>query len=95
MTPVELRTIVSRSGVNNRHDERQDPTVRASSATVLLAALGLVGVMATQGASQGPGGDEAKIKTGFAIAPVPLDLSGKNPALVGLGSYIVNAQIQP
>jgi mono/diheme cytochrome c family protein len=29
---------------------------------------------------------------GFRIAPVPLDLQGKNRALVGLGSYIVNAQ---
>ena len=37
-------------------------------------------------------GDESKIKTGFAIAPVPLNLRGKNRALVGLGSYIVNAQ---
>jgi hypothetical protein len=37
-------------------------------------------------------GDESKIQQGFAIAPVPLDLHGKNPALVGLGSYFVNAQ---
>jgi hypothetical protein len=36
--------------------------------------------------------DEAKIKRGFEIAPVYLDLKGKNRALVGLGSYIVNAQ---
>jgi len=36
--------------------------------------------------------DESKIKQGFAIAPVPLNLEGKNRALVGLGSYIVNAQ---
>lgn len=36
------------------------------------------------------GGDESKIQQGFAIAPVPLDLRGKNRALVGLGSYIVN-----
>ena len=36
-------------------------------------------------------GDESKIQQGFAIAPVPLDLQGKNRALVGLGSYIVNA----
>jgi len=35
--------------------------------------------------------DESKIKTGFAIAPVPLNLKGKNRALVGLGSYLVNA----
>jgi len=35
---------------------------------------------------------ESRIKIGFAIAPVPLNLAGKNRALVGLGSYIVNAQ---
>ena len=38
----------------------------------------------------GKGEDESKIQQGFAIAPVPLDLRGKNRALVGLGSYIVN-----
>ena len=37
-------------------------------------------------------GDDHRIRLGFAIAPVPLDLRGKNRALVGLGSYIVNAQ---
>jgi hypothetical protein len=36
--------------------------------------------------------DESKIQIGFKIAPVPLNLKGKNRALVGLGSYIVNAQ---
>jgi hypothetical protein len=35
---------------------------------------------------------ESRIQTGFAIAPVSLNLQGKNRALVGLGSYIVNAQ---
>jgi len=34
---------------------------------------------------------ESKIKIGFEIAPVPLSLAGKNRALVGLGSYLVNA----
>jgi hypothetical protein len=33
----------------------------------------------------------SKIKIGFAIAPVPLNLAGRNKALVGYGSYIVNA----
>jgi hypothetical protein len=33
-----------------------------------------------------------EIRIGFAIAPVKLDLRGKNPLLVGLGSYVVNAQ---
>jgi hypothetical protein len=35
---------------------------------------------------------ENRILTGFNIAPVKLNLRGKNLALVGLGSYIVNAQ---
>ena len=33
---------------------------------------------------------ESTIQRGFEIAPVPLNLKGKNRALVGLGSYIVN-----
>jgi len=33
--------------------------------------------------------DESKIKTGFDIAPVKLNLKGKNRALVGMGSYLV------
>ena len=36
-------------------------------------------------------GDESKIQQGYAINPVPLNLGGKNRALVGLGSYIVNS----
>src|SRR5262245_11962405 len=36
--------------------------------------------------------ENSMIQVGFAIAPVKLDLRGKNPALVGRGSYIVNAQ---
>jgi hypothetical protein len=35
---------------------------------------------------------DERIARGFAIAPVPLNLNGKNRAFVGLGSYIVNAQ---
>jgi hypothetical protein len=33
-----------------------------------------------------------RVRQGFAISPVPLDLTGKNRFLVGRGSYIVNAQ---
>ena len=33
---------------------------------------------------------ESQIQRGFEISPVPLNLRGKNRALVGLGSYIVN-----
>jgi hypothetical protein len=35
----------------------------------------------------------SRVQKGFAIAPVPLNLNGKNLALVGLGSYIVNATV--
>ncbi len=35
--------------------------------------------------------DDSKVQIGFEIAPVPLNLWGKNRELVGLGSYIVNA----
>jgi hypothetical protein len=38
-------------------------------------------------------GEDWKVERGFAIAPVPLNLAGKERRLVGLGSYIVNAQI--
>ena len=67
-----------------------------SAASILLVACLLATSVAVR--SQGPpakpeaANDEAsKIQIGFAIAPVPLDMRGKNPALVGLGSYIVNA----
>jgi hypothetical protein len=46
-----------------------------------------------QASGRNGGDDEAsEIQQGFAIAPVPLNLAGKNRALVGLGSYIVNGQ---
>jgi len=38
------------------------------------------------------GSNESRIQRGFEIAPVPLNLAGRNRELVGLGSYIVNAQ---
>jgi hypothetical protein len=36
--------------------------------------------------------DKRKIDIGFRVAPVPLNLKGKDEELVGLGSYIVNAE---
>ena len=36
-------------------------------------------------------GEDARIRRGFEIAPVPLNLKHKNRDLVGLGSYLVNA----
>src|SRR5262249_38800850 len=53
-------------------------------------ALTVVLLSAPKSQAQG-GGDESKIQQGFAIAPVHLNLQGKNRALVGLGSYLINA----
>jgi hypothetical protein len=58
---------------------------------LLFMALCMVWTLRPTSAGDG-GEDESRIKRGFDIAPVPLDLAGKNRALVGLGSYIVNAQ---
>jgi hypothetical protein len=68
---------------------------KAAGATVSLAAIVLVGMLINSSpgrAQDGGNSNESKIQQGFAIAPVPLNLTGKNRALVGLGSYIVNAQ---
>ena len=35
---------------------------------------------------------QSEVQIGFAIAPVTLNMKGKNPALVGKGSYLVNAK---
>lgn len=35
---------------------------------------------------------ESRIQRGFAVAPVHLNLAGRNLALVGLGSYLVNTE---
>jgi hypothetical protein len=64
--------------------------VGVCTATVLASALYLAPRL--QAHDDDRDGDEAKIRRGFEIAPVHLDLAHKNRALVGLGSYIVNAQ---
>src|SRR5258708_38945793 len=60
---------------------------------VAIATVAAVGILLGGSAcADGGGSDESKIRQGFAIAPVTLDLARKNHASVGLGSYIVNAQ---
>jgi hypothetical protein len=66
---------------------------KGAGAVAAIFAIGLAGMMisAPRGQAQNDGSDEeSKIQQGFAIAPVPLNLAGKNRALVGLGSYLVN-----
>jgi len=69
-------------------------TLVASLSVVSLMTIGVaVGLSGRAPAlAANPDSEQSRIQRGFAIAPVLLDLSGKNRALVGLGSYIVNAQ---
>ena len=71
--------------------------VKASVAFVVIAltivAFAIVSSTRVARAVDDNDNDESRIRRGFEIAPVPLNLAGKNHALVGLGSYIVNAQI--
>ena len=66
------------------------------SAALAVAILIGISILSPKGQASGDDNDrkdeESEIRKGFAIAPVPLNLEGKNRALVGLGSYIVNAQ---
>ncbi|MBW8878455.1 MAG: cytochrome C [Acidobacteria bacterium] len=64
---------------------------------ILIIPFALVGLALTlspasqgQRASADPDGD--RIAIGYRIAPVPLNLHNRDHSLVGLGSYIVNAQ---
>ncbi len=68
------------------------------TAAMIAAALAVTlthspkGRAASGGDDRGDGDDrDPRIQRGFAIAPVNLNLAGKNRALVGLGSYLVNA----
>lgn len=71
---------------------------KAAIALVLFWAVMAVALVSSryvtaQNKSNDDGDDEdSRIKQGFAIAPVPLHYNKKNRELVGLGSYIVNAQ---
>ncbi len=63
-----------------------------TGAALAVAMAGTLLVHSLSAQAQGPENDpESRIEQGLAIAPVPLNLGGKNRALVGLGSYLVNA----
>ena len=70
--------------------------VKPAGAIAIFAAIVLAGMLSSSPRTRAIADDnesnESKIQRGFEIAPVPLNLAGKNRELVGLGSYIVNAQ---
>jgi hypothetical protein len=68
-------------------------TAGAESALALVVLMGTL-ISSPRGQAEDTGDEFSRIRQGFAIAPVPLNLNGKNPTqvdLVGLGSYWVNA----
>ena len=61
------------------------------SGTAAVMAMVLAGLTSSSTNGKASGDEsESKIQRGFAVAPVKLNLTGKNRALVGLGSYLVN-----
>jgi hypothetical protein len=70
--------------------------VKALGAVAAIVAIVLAGMLIRSPRVQASEDDgdrsDSRVKRGFEIAPVPLKLEGKNRSLVGLGSYIVNAQ---
>src|ERR1700676_5682483 len=68
--------------------------LRAAATAAVFAGILFAGVVisATRARADGQDDENSKIQIGFEIAPVHLNLAGKNRELVGLGSYIVNLQ---
>src|SRR5258708_16090375 len=64
-------------------------TMAACAAIVLAGSV--AGILRAHADGDDRSAEESKIRRGFEIAPVPLNLRNKNRELVGLGSYIVNA----
>jgi len=62
-------------------------TLALAGATLVVMLSRSPGVKAQDDNDEG-----SQIRIGFKIAPVPLNLEGKNRDLVGLGSFIVNGQ---
>ena len=69
----------------------------AAGALLTLGVIALAGLLSSSPSVQAQDDwhkhniETSRIKLGFEIAPVPLNLEGKDPGLVGLGSYWVNA----
>ena len=71
---------------------RSEHFARPAAVVVAVVAFGVVGMLSSPLPLQAQDPSETSlIQQGFAIAPVPLNLAGRNRDLVGLGSYLVNA----
>lgn len=65
--------------------------VSAAALAVALISIAWMASVAKDGDDHDKRGDQSRVEQGFYIAPVPLNLKGKDRELVGLGSYLVNA----
>jgi hypothetical protein len=79
-----------RKGIAMNNRARIQRAIGSTAACVMLVLLPMGVASADRGEDRGDESD-SRIQRGFDIAPVELNLKGKNRALVGLGSYIVNA----
>jgi len=70
--------------------------IKPAAAAAAFAAIVVAGIVSNSPrvrAQNDVDEGDSRIQQGLAIAPVHLNLDGKNLALVGLGSYIVNATV--
>ena len=72
--------------------------LKPAAAATAFAAILLAAMLNTPPRVKATGDDDEqhqrlRVQRGLDIAPVHLNLEGKNRALVGLGSYIVNATV--
>ena len=70
-------------------------TNHQAARVAIVAALSMIAAGAAFGLlrdakADDDGDHDPRVRRGFEIAPVPLNLAGKNRELVGLGSYLVN-----
>jgi len=71
---------------------KQHKDFRSLGAGAALIAAVAAGVLIMTARGHAADDDsESKVQRGFAISPVTLNLAGRNRALVGLGSYLINA----
>jgi hypothetical protein len=78
---------------NKRKDEKMKMKGLVWTLVLSVAAFTMWTLLPTAPVySQADDPTASQIRRGYEIAPVALDLRGRNRALVGLGSYIVNAQ---
>ncbi len=61
------------------------------SSAVVLGAIVASGWMSGRDVQANDDNGNSKSEIGLSITPVPLNLKGKDPAVVGYGSYLVNA----